>query len=58
MANKPITLYCKVHIKSCAGQNNTFIFYELSPNHYSDNVWQSLDKLWAGFSCEKSMETK
>ena len=58
MANKPITLYCKVHIKSCAGQNNTFIFYELSPNHYSDNVWQSLDKLWADFSCEKSMETK
>ncbi|MBK7212253.1 MAG: hypothetical protein IPH88_02915 [Bacteroidales bacterium] len=58
MTNKPITLYCKVHLKTCDGQNNTFIFYELSPKPYNDNVWQSLDILWAGFSCEKSLETK
>ncbi len=58
MANKPIALYCKVHLKFCAGQNNTFIFYEISPKPYSDNVWQSLDILWTDFSCEKSLETK
>jgi hypothetical protein len=58
MANKPIALYCKVHLKSCAGQNKTFIFYEISPRHYSDNIWLSLDILWTGFSCEKSLETK
>lgn len=58
MTNKPITLYCKVHLKTCDGQNNTFIFYELSPKPYNDNVWQSLDLLWTNFSCDKSLETK
>lgn len=58
MANKPITLYCKVHLKSCSGQNKTFIFYEISPKDYTDNVWQSLDILWTDFSCDKSLEAK
>jgi hypothetical protein len=58
MAKKPIVLYCKVHLKSCEGQNNTFIFYELSPKNYSDKVWQSLDVLWTNFHCEKNLETK
>lgn len=58
MADKPITLFSKVHLKSCAGQNNTFIFFEISPRHYSDNVWQSLDILWTDFRCKKSLETK
>lgn len=58
MANKPITLYCKIHLKSCTGQNNTFIFYEISPKPYSDSVWQSLGILWTDFSCEKSLEVK
>ena len=57
-ADKPITLYCKVHLKSCLGQNNTFIFYEISPKPYSDNVWKSLELLWTNFSCDKSVETK
>ncbi len=58
MTNKPITLYCKVHLKSCKGLNNTFIFFELSPKHYNDNVWHSLDLLWTNFNCEKSFEAK
>ena len=58
MANKPIALYCKVHLKSCAGQNKTYIFFEISPKHYYDNVWKSLDVLWKDFSCDKSVETK
>lgn len=58
IANKPITLNCKVHIKSCEGQNKTFVFYEISPKSFNENVWQSLDELWIGFSCEKFVETK
>lgn len=58
MANKPITLNCKVHLKSCLGQNKTFVFYEISPKPYNQIVWQSLDELWIEFSCEKFVETK
>jgi hypothetical protein len=58
MANKPIALYCKVHLKSSSGQNKTFIFYEISPKDYSHDVWQNLDILWTDFSCNKSLEAK
>ena len=58
MEQKPITLNCIVHLKSCAGQNKTFIFNEISPKPYSDNIWQSLNKLWTNFSCDKAVETK
>ncbi len=54
MGKKPITLNCIVHLKSCAGQNKTFIFYEISPKPYSDKVWQGLHQLWSGFSCDKA----
>lgn len=57
LTDKPITLYCKVHLKSCEGQNNTFVFYEISPKPYTDKVWQSLDALWTNFSCEKTLKT-
>ena len=53
MQQKPIILNCKVHLKSCAGENKTFIFYELSPQPLSHNVWLSLDKLWVDFKCKK-----
>jgi hypothetical protein len=51
MEQKPITLNCKVHWKSCAGQNNSFIFYELSPQPLKHAVWLNLDELWLGFKC-------
>lgn len=53
MGQKRIVLQCKVHVQSCPGKNNTFIFYELSPQPLSHNTWQSLDKLWLDFTCEK-----
>lgn len=53
MSNKPIALYCKVHLRSCEGQDKTFVFYELSPKDYTEKVWQSLDGLWLGFKCSK-----
>ncbi|HEY1054934.1 MAG TPA: hypothetical protein VGE24_07355 [Emticicia sp.] len=52
MAQIPITLNCKVHLKSCAGENKTFVFYELSPQPVTHKVWQSLDKLWVDFRCK------
>ena len=49
MGKMPIVLHCKVHIKSCTGENKRFIFYELSPKPLSHNIWLSLDKLWYEF---------
>ena len=54
MEQKPIVLNCKVHLKSCFGENNTFIFYELSPRPLSHDIWLSLDKLWHDFKCKKN----
>lgn len=53
MTQKPITLNGKVHVRSCPGENKTFIFYELSPQPLSHNVWISLDKLRVDFKCKK-----
>lgn len=53
LSKKPITLNCIVHLKTCEGQDKTFVFYQLSPKDYSDKVWQSLDGLWSGFKCRK-----
>lgn len=53
MSQAPIMLNCKAHIKSCAGENKTFIFYELSPKPLSHKIWQGLDKLWIDFRCKK-----
>jgi hypothetical protein len=54
MAQKPITLNCKIHLKSCNGKSNTIIFYELSPMQLSHNIWLSLDKLWDDFKCKRN----
>ena len=51
---KPITLHCKVHTKSCAGDNHTFMFFELSPQPLVHDVWKSLDQLCEEFRCNKN----
>lgn len=53
MTQKSIMLNAKVHVRSCPGENKTFIFHELSPQPLSHNVWKSLDKLWLEFKCKK-----
>ncbi len=58
MEQKPITLNCLVHVKSCAGQNNGYIFYEISPKAATDKVWASLDSMWGSFDCKVTMEKK
>ena len=58
MEQKPITLNCIVHLKSCPEKNNGFVFTEISPKLYSDKVWQSLNRLWTNFNCNKTTERK
>jgi hypothetical protein len=57
MEQKPITLNCVVHIKSCTDQMKGFIFYEISPRPSTDKIWISLDSLWKSFDC-KATEKK
>jgi hypothetical protein len=54
MAQKPITLNCIVHVKSCPEEKRTLVFYELSTKPLSHVVWLNLDKLWLDFKCRKS----
>jgi hypothetical protein len=53
MSQKPIVLNCKVHLKSFSGENKTFIFYELSPQPMSHEIWTRLGRLWVDFKCKK-----
>ena len=54
MEQKPMTLHCVVHIRSCPGKNNTFVFYELSPQPLTSGVWKALQKIWTTFDCNKA----
>ena len=51
MQQQPITLNCIIHTRYCAGQNYSFIFYEISPRPLTDSVWINLNKLWEDFKC-------
>ena len=53
MRQKPISLNCSIHLKSCS-EAKTFVFYELSPKPMSDSIWQSLNRLWIDFSCKEN----
>ena len=58
MEQKPITLNCMVHVKYCPGKNNAFIFNEISPKPFSDNLWKNLNQLWINFTCDKTESKK
>jgi len=53
MQQKPIVLNGKVHLKSCPGENKTFVFHEISPQPSSHQIWTSLDRLWLEFKCKQ-----
>jgi len=53
MSQQPITLHFVIHIRSCAGKDKTFVFHEISPMPYTDDVWKKLHQLWANFKCNK-----
>ena len=56
MSKQPITLNVVIHIRSCAGKDKTFVFHEISPMPYSDDVWTRLHQLWVNFKCEKNRD--
>jgi len=51
---KPISLNCVVHVRSCPGQNKTIIYFEMSPKFLDDPIWKGLDQLWSDFDCAPS----
>jgi hypothetical protein len=53
MEQRSITLNCVVHLKSCEGRSNGFVFYQISPKPFGDSVWKGLQQLWTNFRCEK-----
>ena len=53
MSKQPITLNFVIHLRACAGKDKTFVFHEISPMPYSDNVWKRLHQLWVNFKCDK-----
>jgi hypothetical protein len=53
MQRKPIVLNCMVHLRVCAEENQTILFYELSPKPFTHSNWIALDQLWLNFKCKK-----
>ena len=53
MSQQPITLNFVIHVRPCAGKDKTFVFHEISPRPYSDDVWKRLHQLWVNFKCDK-----
>jgi hypothetical protein len=56
MQQKPITLNCVVHVKTCTGRPNGLIFHEISPKPTTDKIWASLELLWKNFDCKADPE--
>ncbi len=53
MAQKPMVLHAKIHVKKCPGSTQTIVFYQLSPKPDTEPVWVTLNALWSRFKCER-----
>ena len=53
MSKQSITLNVMIHIRTCVGKDKTFVFHEISPMPYSDEVWKRLHQPWVDFKCNK-----
>ncbi|MGC4036175.1 MAG: hypothetical protein QM764_09450 [Chitinophagaceae bacterium] len=42
-----------IHVRHCKEQNKTFVFHEVSPKPFEDDVWKELNGLWTSFRCVK-----
>lgn len=51
MAQRPITLNCLVHVKSCKSQNRTVVLIEVSPKPFSHAIWNAFNKIKESFEC-------
>ncbi|MBC8047891.1 MAG: hypothetical protein H7Y00_13925 [Fimbriimonadaceae bacterium] len=52
MQQEKLMLNCIVHLKVCADDNKTILFYELSPQPLTHKNWEYLDQLWLDFKCK------
>jgi pimeloyl-ACP methyl ester carboxylesterase len=51
VTHKPITLNATVNIKPCTGNNKTMALFSVSPQPLSHSVWQKLNGVRDGLSC-------
>ncbi len=52
MCGKPLKLNCKVHIKNCPQSKKSFIFFQLSPQLFTNKAWIAINNLWLDFKCD------
>ena len=53
IAQRPITLNCLVHVKSCKTQNRTAVLFEISPKPFGHSVWNEFHNIEEAFDCKK-----
>jgi hypothetical protein len=51
MAQRPITLNCLVHVKSCQELNHTAVYFEISPQKFTHPIWNEFNKMLDDFEC-------
>ncbi|OQP46206.1 hypothetical protein [Niastella populi] len=51
MAQQPITLNVRIHVRDCKLHNRTVIFFEVSPKPFSHKVWSGMRKVYDNFEC-------
>ena len=53
MAQRPMTLNCLVHVKSCSVQGHIPVFFEISPKPFDHPIWHVLRSMKEKFACEE-----
>jgi len=53
IAQRPITLNCLVHVKSCKTQNRRGVFIEISPKPFGHSIWKEFGNIEESFDCKK-----
>ncbi len=53
IAQKPITLNCIIHLKTCKTGNHTPVFFKISPKPPAHNIWKEFEKINESFDCKK-----
>lgn len=53
LSRKPITLFARINTRLCPDTEKAFVFFELSPQPFTHQVWTSLGQLWKDFKCRR-----
>lgn len=46
---QPLVLHLRIYVKSDEQKRKTFVFHEVSPKPYDNEVWRRLHNLWTAF---------